>query len=269
MTIARLMPRVRTAGSPKIRPSGIAAATPATQPEQERDVVHRDQTAGDVRAEAGDRVLSEGELAGVSGEHDDRQQDDRHAQRHGDGVDPLRLFGHHHEHDGAAAEQRPRPVDPAVADHRQLLQEVVAQREGATPDHEDHDDHQEGEGGAEAFLIGVPSDQCLPDADRESGRGGDRERPEVADQRGGERREDERGHRRDLQGDDRARRGSRRRRRSPTPAPSSTARSDWETSRSPTPSARSRTPLRWRDRTGSTGTAATDRVPRRSRWRAG
>ena len=79
------------------------------QSEEERDVEHRDQPSGDVGAEAGDRVLGEGELSGVPGQHDDRQQDDRHAQRHGDGVDPLRLLGHHHEDDGAAAEQRPGP----------------------------------------------------------------------------------------------------------------------------------------------------------------
>ena len=32
VTMARLMPRVRTAGRPKIRPSGTAAATPASRP---------------------------------------------------------------------------------------------------------------------------------------------------------------------------------------------------------------------------------------------
>ena len=101
--------------------------------EQERDVVHGDETAGDVGAEAGDRVLGERELTGVSGQHHDRQQHDRHAQRHRDGVDPLRLLRDHHEDDGAAPEQRPVPLDPAVADHRQLLQVVVAQRAATGP----------------------------------------------------------------------------------------------------------------------------------------
>ena len=35
-------------------------------------------TAGDIRAEAGDRVLGERELARVPGQHHDRQQDDGH-----------------------------------------------------------------------------------------------------------------------------------------------------------------------------------------------
>ena len=173
------------------------------QSEQERDVEHRDQPPCDVGAEAGNRVLGEGELSGVPGQHDDRQEDDRHPQRHGDGVDPLRLLRHHHEDDGAAAEQRPGPRDSTVAKHRLLLQVVVTQWQRPPPNDEDHDDDQERQRCSKALLIGEPSDQRLADAEGEPGDRGDGKRPEVADQRRRHRGQDQRRHRRDLQGDDR------------------------------------------------------------------
>ena len=113
------------------------------EPEQERDVEHGDQTTGDVGAEPGDGVLRERELAGVAGEHDDRQQHDRDPERHGDRVDPLGLLGQHHEDDHAGPEDRPVPRHASVADHRQFFQEVVAQRQRTTAEHQDDDDDDE------------------------------------------------------------------------------------------------------------------------------
>ena len=75
MTIARLMPRVRTAGSAKSTPSGIAAATPSSSASQNGVPWAATSRPADVRAEARERELRERELPGVAGEHDDREQD--------------------------------------------------------------------------------------------------------------------------------------------------------------------------------------------------
>ena len=172
------------------------------QPEHERDVVHGDQPSCDEGTEAGDRVLGERELSGVAGQQHDRQQHDRHPQRDGHGVDPLRLLGQHQEHDHAAAEERPVPRHATVADHRQLLQVVVAQRERPPAEHEHDDDDEERQRWSEALLVAEPPDQRLADAERESCCGGDRERTEVTDQCRRHRGQDQRRHHRDLQGDD-------------------------------------------------------------------
>ena len=100
-------------------------------------------------------------------EHHDRQQDDRNAQRHGEGVDPLRLLGQHQEDDDAATEQGPVPRHPTVADHRHLFEVVVAQRQRPAAEHEDHDDDEEWQRWCEALLVGESSDQGLADAERE------------------------------------------------------------------------------------------------------
>ena len=60
-----------------------------------------------------------------------------------------------------------------------------------------------GSDGPRPSLISKPSHERLADAEGEPGDRGDRERPEVADQRRGHRGEDQCRHRRDLQGDDR------------------------------------------------------------------
>ena len=72
VTIARLIPRVRTAGRPNRTPSGIVATIPIRMPTQEGDVGRRQESAGDVGAEAGEGELRQRELAGVAGEDDDR-----------------------------------------------------------------------------------------------------------------------------------------------------------------------------------------------------
>jgi hypothetical protein len=138
-----------------------------------------------------------------AGEHHDREQDDRHAERHGDGVDPLRLLGEHDEDDRAAAEDRPVPRHLAIPDHWQLLEEVVAQRDRTAAEDHHHDDHEERQRGSEPLLIESPPDDRLADAEREAGRRGDREGAEVTHECGGERSEHERGHRSDLERDDR------------------------------------------------------------------
>ena len=173
------------------------------QPERKRDVEHGDETAGDERAEAGDGVLAQRELAGVAREHDHREHDDPHAHHHGQPVDPLQFLGQHQEGDEAEAEQHPVPRKAPVADHRQPSQEVVAQRQRPSAKHEEDDDDNERERRAQPRLIDEPPDQRLTDAERETGRRSDRERPEVGDERGGEAGQDQLGHRRHLQGDDR------------------------------------------------------------------
>jgi hypothetical protein len=68
--------------------------------------------------------------------------------------------------------------------------------------HENDDDDEERQRWCKALLVGKPSDQRLADAECESCSRRDRKRPEVADQRSGERGQDQRRHRGDLQRDD-------------------------------------------------------------------
>ena len=74
----------------------------------------------------------------------------------------------------AAAEQRPVPRHPTVADHRHLLEVVVAEWQRPAAEHEHDDDDEEGQRWCKALLIGKPTDQCLADAEREPRCRGDR-----------------------------------------------------------------------------------------------
>ena len=156
------------------------------QAEEERNVEDRNESTGDERTKAGDGVLTERQLSCVSGQHHHRKQHDSHAHRDGQGVDPLGLFRQHQKDHEAEAEQCPIPRKPTVADHRELAEEVITQRQRSPTEHQEYDDDQKRERRTESGLMNEPSDERLTDAEGKPCGGGRRERPEVGDQGGGQ-----------------------------------------------------------------------------------
>ena len=138
VTIARLMPRVRTAGTRRARRAGRSPATPTSSASQNGDPCGSTSRPATHAPKPADRELGERQLPGVAGDDDDRQQDDRRR------TNVVMNESGHWLSRPRAGRRSPRrrsdaaPVDAAGADRRQPLQEVVAQRErlaGETSSH--------------------------------------------------------------------------------------------------------------------------------------
>ena len=211
--MARLIPRVRTAGSANAIPSGTVAARPIRRPSQNGMPCVAISRPATQRAEAGERELRERQLAGVAREHDDREQDQRDAEGDRERVHPDRRR-HDHEHDRErGAEHDPGPVEAPRSDGRQALEQVVAQRKGLpADDHPDDDDEERhraspvgrGEAPARVVQLGdVAVDLGLGDAHGHAGGERDREGLEARDERRRRRRQHEVRHHRRLERRDR------------------------------------------------------------------
>ena len=143
VTIARLMPRARTAGSANRAPRGIVATTPASSAGRNGQPAVVDQAARDERPEPGQSELAEGQLSGVPGDHDDREQYETHREGGDEGVLPAWRYRHDEERCGHESGRHDARTYPAAADCRQALEEVVPQRQRLAAHDHPSDDHGE------------------------------------------------------------------------------------------------------------------------------
>ena len=94
----------------------------------------RHEPSGDERPDAREGELGEGDLAGVAGEHDDRQHDDGREERDRDAHHPLARQDRPHQHRGDRDDgDHVGPPDPAGAQRRQSVEQVPTHRERRAP----------------------------------------------------------------------------------------------------------------------------------------
>ena len=142
---ARLVPRVRIAGSATTTPTIVVPTTAATQRGLERPPVGRHEPRRHPRAEPGQRELAQRQLPGVAGDDDDRAQDDRDRERRDERVGPrVHADEQRDRHDDTDHERQER--HPSAAGQRQTRERLASLQARPAGHDQEHEDDRERHG---------------------------------------------------------------------------------------------------------------------------